>query len=190
MSDVAGKGTFKPDEKHHQRGDFPVLNLGVTFGPGSQTPANLNAGSHDCAAAELLQNPHVICMATFASGERGLIVLLSKSVTTCILTASFALWFPRTYRWCKSCLDRLWERSAHLCRNFKKSIFMAPGSLILIPSAIIHSNLPVREGEFCASSTRFCAGNLFQYIDNGFWTEKQFAKEDPFGFQQMCTESN
>ena len=62
-----------------------------------------------------------------------------------------------------------------------------PGSLILIPSAtLIHSNLPVREGECRASFTQYCAGNLFRYIDNGFCTEKQFAKEDPLGYQQMC----
>lgn len=62
-----------------------------------------------------------------------------------------------------------------------------PGSLILIPSAtLIHSNLPVREGEYRASFTQYCAGNLFRYIDNGFRTEKQLAKEDPSGYQQMC----
>ena len=69
MSDVASMETFKPDEKHHRRGDFPALNLGVTFGLGSQTPTNLNAGSHERAATELLQNSHVNRMATFASGE-------------------------------------------------------------------------------------------------------------------------
>lgn len=240
MSDAASLEKFKPDEKNHRRGDFPVLNLGVTFPLGGRSPTNLNAGGHERAAAELLQNPHVSRMATFASGEFMPQCRHLEISNSAHPAASFALWFPRTYRWCKSRLDRLWERSTHLRRNFKKSIFTAaafnfgpqvwtrphrdfknlpfgmcaiqalgdfdpvkgghlvlsdlqlviefpPGSLILIPSATLtHSNLPVGEGECRASFTQYCGGNLFRYIDNGFRTEKQFAKEDPLGYRQMC----
>ena len=120
MSDAASQEIFKPDEKNHRRGDFPVLNLGVTFPLGGRSPTNLNAGGHERAAAELV------------------------------------IEFPL-------------------------------GSLILIPSATLtHSNLPVGEGECRASFTQYCGGNLFRYIDNGFRTEKQFAKEDPLGYRQMC----
>lgn len=78
MSDAANKETFKPDETHHRRGDFPVVNFGVTFGLGGQNPTNLNVGGHERAAAELLRNPHVNRIATFARGEPSLLVLALK----------------------------------------------------------------------------------------------------------------
>ncbi|KAJ7082459.1 hypothetical protein B0H15DRAFT_803272 [Mycena belliarum] len=64
-----------------------------------------------------------------------------------------------------------------------------PGSTILLPSATIsHSNLPVdvKAGEERASFTQYTPGALLRFIDNGFRTEAQFAKEDPAGYAQMC----
>ncbi|PBK91252.1 hypothetical protein ARMGADRAFT_932861, partial [Armillaria gallica] len=54
---------------------------------------------------------------------------------------------------------------------------------IMIPSAmIIHSNIPIAEGDSCSSFTQFLAGGLLCWVDNRFQMEKEMAKEDPTAF--------
>lgn len=72
----------------------------------------------------------------------------------------------------------LWE--------IKKVVEFPPGSLVLIPSAMItHSNTPIQPGETRTSFTQFCAGALFRFVDNGFRMEADLGKEDPGGYQRM-----
>jgi hypothetical protein len=53
-----------------------------------------------------------------------------------------------------------------------------PGSTIFIPSAlVVHSNIPIQEGETRYSFTQYCAGGLFHYIANGFRTDKNFMEK-------------
>ncbi|KAJ7184124.1 hypothetical protein C8R46DRAFT_883518 [Mycena filopes] len=55
-----------------------------------------------------------------------------------------------------------------------------PGALILLPSATLaHSNVPVAAGERHVSFTQFSAGGIFRYIDNGFQTVEELARNDP-----------
>jgi hypothetical protein len=50
-----------------------------------------------------------------------------------------------------------------------------PGSTILIPSAVIkHSNVKVGVDERRYSFAQYCAGGLFQWVDNGFKTVSDF----------------
>ena len=52
-----------------------------------------------------------------------------------------------------------------------------PGSTIFIPLAIVvHSNLPIEEGEKFSSMTHYTAGSLFQWRYNNGHNDKQFEK--------------
>ncbi|KAJ3841771.1 hypothetical protein F5878DRAFT_531028 [Lentinula raphanica] len=51
-----------------------------------------------------------------------------------------------------------------------------PGSVILIPSALIeHSNISVLSGEIRSSITFYSAAGLFRWCHNGFMSDKDFA---------------
>jgi hypothetical protein len=70
--------------------------------------------------------------------------------------------------------------------DLKMVIEFPPGALILIPSAtIMHSNIPVQQGDRRVSFTQFCPGGLFRYVDNGFRTETELATEDPTAYALM-----
>ncbi|KAJ3727647.1 hypothetical protein C8R42DRAFT_572414, partial [Lentinula raphanica] len=50
-----------------------------------------------------------------------------------------------------------------------------PGATILIPSALlIHSNVPIQEGETRYAFVQYTAGGLFRWIHHGFQTEEQW----------------
>ena len=62
-------------------------------------------------------------------------------------------------------------------------------STIFIPSAsFTHSNTPVARGESRLSFAQYCAGRIFQFIDNGFRTEKVLKQEDYPAFKQQQAE--
>ena len=61
-----------------------------------------------------------------------------------------------------------------------------PGSLILIPSAMLtHSNTPVAEGDIRASFTQYCPGGLFRFVDYGFRKEEDLKKQDPALYEEI-----
>ena len=63
-------------------------------------------------------------------------------------------------------------------RELRVFIQFPAGSTALIPSAILkHGNTPVAPYEVRLSFTQFVPGGLFQYIDNGFRTEKGLLKK-------------
>ncbi|KAJ3727844.1 hypothetical protein C8R42DRAFT_572634, partial [Lentinula raphanica] len=50
-----------------------------------------------------------------------------------------------------------------------------PGSTILIPSALLtHSNLPIQEGEDRYSVLQYSSSGLFQWVYNGYMSDKEF----------------
>jgi hypothetical protein len=50
-----------------------------------------------------------------------------------------------------------------------------PGSTILLPSAlIVHSNLPITQGETRSSLTQYTAGSLFRWVYNKGRNDKEF----------------
>lgn len=50
-----------------------------------------------------------------------------------------------------------------------------PGSTILIPSAlVVHSNLPIRQGDTRCSLTQYTAGSLFRWVYNKGRNDKEF----------------
>jgi hypothetical protein len=63
---------FKQSELQHDRGHFPVINVGVTHGNGTTMPINLNNQGHSSTAKSLLGNPDIQRLASFADGEPSL----------------------------------------------------------------------------------------------------------------------
>ena len=68
MDDARKSASFKDKELSHKRGEFPAVNVGVSFGHGPQKPHNLDVGDHGEMLDSLLQNESVIRMANFGSG--------------------------------------------------------------------------------------------------------------------------
>lgn len=60
---------FKEEEVSHRRGQFPALNVGVSYGHGPDRPHNLKMYKHEKTLRSLLQNPGIVRMANFASSE-------------------------------------------------------------------------------------------------------------------------
>lgn len=53
--------------------------------------------------------------------------------------------------------------------DIKKIVRFPPGSLILIPSALMrHGNTPIQAGDQRLSLTQYAAGGLFRWVANGF----------------------
>ncbi|KAJ7713650.1 hypothetical protein B0H14DRAFT_2413748, partial [Mycena olivaceomarginata] len=73
--------------------------------------------------------------------------------------------------------------------DLKLVVEFPAGALILLPSAtIVHSNIPVQDGDERVSFTQFTAGGLFRYIDHGFRTQAELAAEDPVEYERQREE--
>ncbi|PBK63577.1 hypothetical protein ARMSODRAFT_990135 [Armillaria solidipes] len=68
------------------------------------------------------------------------------------------------------------KRSGHLVLwDLKLVIDFLPGSMILIPSAILkHSNTPISRGEKRYSFMQYSAGGLFRWVDYGYQTSEGY----------------
>ncbi|KAJ2936881.1 hypothetical protein H1R20_g216, partial [Candolleomyces eurysporus] len=95
--------TFHKAESDHRRGDFPAVNYGITYGPGSFEPVLLQC-RHNDMMARILLNEHVIRLATFAS-------------------YLFSMWAPNVYAYYKGHLDKLYHHMPDLPRIFTRSVW-------------------------------------------------------------------
>ncbi|KAK0439090.1 uncharacterized protein EV420DRAFT_1279737 [Desarmillaria tabescens] len=93
------------------------------------------------------------------------------------------------YGWCAiTALGRFdHRRGAHLILWELKLFIQFPhGATVFIPSATItHSNTPPAEGDSRTSFTQFLAGGILRWVDNGFRTEKEMARQDPAAHAEM-----
>ncbi|KAK0217789.1 hypothetical protein IW262DRAFT_1275064, partial [Armillaria fumosa] len=93
------------------------------------------------------------------------------------------------YGWCAiTALGRFdHRRGAHLILWELKLFIQFPhGATIFIPSATItHSNTAPAEGDSRTSFTQFLAGGILRWVDNGFRTEKEMARQDPAAYAEM-----
>ncbi|KAJ7033072.1 hypothetical protein C8F04DRAFT_1210942 [Mycena alexandri] len=190
IMDAGAEARFPADMRHHRRGLFAALNVGLSYGKGQKTPCWLNNKQYASLVDRLLDNEHVKRLACFAD-------------------RAFALWAPRLYQYYVDHDKTLRIHHPLLRRPFVGSIFFCaafnfgpnalgkfdptagghlvlwdlklviefpPGALILLPSATIaHSNVPVADGEERVSFTQFSAGGIFRYIDNGCQTVEELA---------------
>ncbi|KDR76661.1 hypothetical protein GALMADRAFT_22471, partial [Galerina marginata CBS 339.88] len=90
----------------HRRGRFPVMNVGVTHGNGTEEPVNRNNREHTDVADRLLADPNVKRLASFAS-------------------SSFQMWAPNVFSYYKERLQKLFNHMPALHRIFPRSIFPA-----------------------------------------------------------------
>ncbi|KAF8188435.1 hypothetical protein K438DRAFT_1486852, partial [Mycena galopus ATCC 62051] len=95
---------FPQSLRHHRRGLFTAMNVGLTYGKGQLVPTWLDNKDQTRLAAELLANKDIARMATFAS-------------------TAFCLWAPRLYGYYVDYNTRLHFRFSHLRRPFKTSVF-------------------------------------------------------------------
>lgn len=73
----------------------------------------------------------------------------------------------------------------------KLVIEFPPGSTVLIPSGVIHhSNTRVGVGERRYSFAQYCAGGLFQWVDNGFKTVGNFLSTSSAEEQEAMARAN
>ncbi|KAF9544840.1 hypothetical protein CPC08DRAFT_649537 [Agrocybe pediades] len=102
---------MQEDVKDNKRGAYPVLNIGVTYGPGASRPSVLHArrpdgtpGKFTTVAEELLQDPNLRLLASFQS-------------------YCYSFWCPNIYRDYVEKLNCLWDHFPDLRRNFSRSVF-------------------------------------------------------------------
>lgn len=57
-------------------------------------------------------------------------------------------------------------------RDFKMIVRFPPGSTVLIPSALLHSNTPIQPNETRYSIVQYAAGGLSRWVQNGFKSDK------------------
>ncbi|KAG6835186.1 hypothetical protein H0H93_004147 [Arthromyces matolae] len=74
----------------HLRGDYPAFNVGYTYGNGGQAPSLRDNGRFNGMLQDIMQNPNVERLLTYAS-------------------ASFQLWAPRLYQYYKEHMKSLYE---------------------------------------------------------------------------------
>ncbi|KAF8173023.1 hypothetical protein K438DRAFT_1505792, partial [Mycena galopus ATCC 62051] len=80
MKTKAVGARFTPSMRHHRRGLFAAMNVGLTYGKGQMVPTWLDNKDHTQLAGELLGNKDITRMAKFA-------------------TSAFRLWAPQLYRY-------------------------------------------------------------------------------------------
>ncbi|KAG6825349.1 hypothetical protein H0H92_004011 [Tricholoma furcatifolium] len=106
MMEAAAQEGFKQADIQHKRGEFPVVNVGVTMGLGATYPTNLATGRHKAMMDNLLSHPAIIQMANFAD-------------------AAFNLWAPHLHKKYRDHLFSLWDHHPNLRRIFTRSIYPA-----------------------------------------------------------------
>ncbi|KAJ7238093.1 hypothetical protein B0H12DRAFT_1025999 [Mycena haematopus] len=95
---------FPLSMRHHRRGLFAAMNVGLTHGKGQLHPTWLDNHAQTDLAARLLAHKDIIRMANFAS-------------------AAFALWAPRLHDYYVQYNLRLQSQLPHLHRPFPRSVF-------------------------------------------------------------------
>ncbi|KAF7975807.1 hypothetical protein HWV62_8493 [Athelia sp. TMB] len=89
----------------HQRGPFPAMAMGVSFGGGQKQPGNLaHSEKNRHALKNLLHTRAIRRIANFGS-------------------SALAFWCPRLHRYYCETLGRLFKRYPLLHRNFNRSVF-------------------------------------------------------------------
>ncbi|KAJ3553740.1 hypothetical protein NP233_g12576 [Leucocoprinus birnbaumii] len=65
MTSAVSSVVFDDKDKHHVRGDYPVLNVGLTPGQGSTHPINVDLGKYERVVEELLKNDFIQAIARY-----------------------------------------------------------------------------------------------------------------------------
>ncbi|KAJ7172954.1 hypothetical protein C8R43DRAFT_873833 [Mycena crocata] len=104
MTEEAAGVHFPYDLRHHRRGLFAAVNVGLSYGKGQRVPCWLQNGAYTDMVSRLLKDPDVERMANFAS-------------------ATFYLWAPRLYGYYREHQEALHKHLPHLGYIFGRSVF-------------------------------------------------------------------
>ncbi|SJK99871.1 uncharacterized protein ARMOST_03182 [Armillaria ostoyae] len=176
---------------HYCHGNFRFITSGISFGGGQMRPGNLrNMVHNEKVMQNLLANwamQHVIQFINkmFAATNIPISHLLHHDHS---IFASFILNVGGVTTRCHHDHLNLGPgacpvfavgnfdptKGGHLVLwDLKLVIEFPSGSLIIIPSALLeHSNIPISQDETCHSFTQYSAMGLFQWVDNGYRTDK------------------
>ncbi|PBK60372.1 hypothetical protein ARMSODRAFT_990947 [Armillaria solidipes] len=156
---------FSDKQRKHQRGRFPALSYGISYGSSQTHPQGLHHNKDNTAMLiALISNLAFIRLAGFVSSS-----LLPPPL---ILDPELVVFDTPTPTTC--CSDGV--PSLHLVLwDLKLIIDFPPGSTILIPSAILrHSNTTIAPGECRYLFTQYTAGGLFRWVDYGFRGSEEY----------------
>ncbi|KAK0483110.1 hypothetical protein EDD18DRAFT_1043054, partial [Armillaria luteobubalina] len=103
LREGAAANFCKPSTSH-RRGDFPAVNVGISYGKGQRVPSRLQNGALAAIINRLVGSEAVMRMATYAS-------------------ASLNLWAPRLHWHYADHLDALYSKLPNLRPNFARSVF-------------------------------------------------------------------
>ncbi|KAJ7113682.1 hypothetical protein C8R43DRAFT_1138530 [Mycena crocata] len=95
---------FPYSMRHHRRGLFAAMNVGLSYGKGQTVPSWLGTGPYAAMVERLLADEDIKRMATFAS-------------------AAFCLWAPRLYEYYREHKQALHAHFPHLGYVFGRSVF-------------------------------------------------------------------
>jgi hypothetical protein len=101
------KCEFTEEDTNHRRGQFGVLNAGISFGGGQQVPGNL---SHNDAQKEVLRE---LCESSSFTRLAG------------FASSALATWMPKIHRHYGQCLKTLVDHDDELVPNFDDSVWSA-----------------------------------------------------------------
>ncbi|KAI0038966.1 hypothetical protein FA95DRAFT_1504822 [Auriscalpium vulgare] len=103
---VAELADFRPPDLKHQRGEYPVMHAGFTFGGGAKEPHNVKKGSddHQMARARILRHRGLKRVAGFQSSATSLNA-------------------PRIFKHVDRVVEDVRERNPDLRKPFDRSVF-------------------------------------------------------------------
>ncbi|KAG6827623.1 hypothetical protein H0H92_011052 [Tricholoma furcatifolium] len=178
---------FSAGDKDHARGRFPTLSSSFAHGGSQREPLN------QCPSGSA------------NAGLTAKLISIFEPIAS-FQSSTFAHWAPRLHKHYEQLVCQLCGEGSQLKRNWAKSIFASavfnlgpktvcfkhrdfvnlpygwcavfpPGSIILIPSAIIaHSNIAIQEGETHYSFTQYSAGALFCWVAHNMKSNSDFLK--------------
>ncbi|KAJ7621788.1 hypothetical protein DFH06DRAFT_991468 [Mycena polygramma] len=104
ISNAGSEAQFPASMRHHRRGMFAAINVGLSYGKGQMHPGWLHNKEYAGIADRLLANKDIGRLAGFAD-------------------AAFGLWAPRLYAHYRSCDAKLRRAHPDLRRPFAHSVF-------------------------------------------------------------------
>lgn len=113
---------FSKEQKIHRRGNFPAINVGLTYGQGNKKPTNL-LNSDPAAVDTLLVDKDVNRLAGYASCGLCSRLPFATAANRLEYLDIFSMWGPKLYQYYRTQLNMLYEHMPVLRRIFKRSIF-------------------------------------------------------------------
>ncbi|KAF8194926.1 hypothetical protein BJ912DRAFT_923826 [Pholiota molesta] len=195
--DAARQKIRVPDKfRHHRRGKFPALPIGISHGGGQLRPSVLQNHANTPVLTKLFRKESLNRISGFVNSVfRTFAPRLCQHYRRTLeeLRAHDPALIPAFSGNCLLPPSRLRESFLGLVRRHRPWVVrsgqgrpscvmgpqvchsLPPGSTIIIPSALIrHSNTSIAAHETRYSVAQYSAGGLFRWVHNGFQKEEQW----------------